>query len=234
MRSPFCRRQICILLWVALSLGAGATAAAQEAFVAGSAGVCTGAGTTGSFGVSAGYLMSKRFGLEVEFGVTPDVEREIYVPTIQNLRNIPEPFASIFPPLMIDRSGTLYSFHSNVIVPHCRAAEAANLRRRWWRGCDALGASARASGRVRASGDSRAAGHSWAAAGPGLPGITFPAIDVAHTQNHTGLSLTAGGIVDVPVTQHLAIGVDVRYQHVFLSDLSLDLARISGRVRWRF
>ncbi len=234
MRAPCWRRQIGILVWVVLSLGTGATAAAQDAFVAGSAGVCTGAGTTGSFGVSAGYLMSKHFGLEVELGVTPDVVRDIELPTIQALRDIPQPIAPIFPPLTLDRSGTLYAFHTNVIVP---LADRPKLRI----SAVAGGGVATLSEKVHVHQD----GFDFPAIPglpdipglpqvPGLPGITFPAIDATSTQSHTGLSLTAGGIVEVPVTERLAIGADVRYQHVFLSDLSLDLTRISGRVRWRF
>jgi hypothetical protein len=228
------------MLWVFLSLGAGGTAAAQEAFVAGSAGVCTGAGTSASFSVSSGYLLSKRFGFEVEFGVTPDVERDVDLPTIGPLANIPPAFASLFPRVMVNRSGTLYSFHTNVMVP---LADRPRLQ-----------ISAVAGGGV-ATLSERTHVHLDAFDLPAIPGLpdipglleipglraisgsprlAIPAIDTTREQSHTGLSLTAGGIVDVPVARHLAIGADVRYQHVFLSDVALNLTRISGRVRWRF
>src|SRR5262245_2570329 len=92
---------------VGMLIGIAGSARAQESFVAGSAGVGIGEGTSAEFTVSAGYLMSKRFGLELEFSGRPDIEFPIRpVPVIQNPLIPP-----IFPGFQIEMSGHLLSFH---------------------------------------------------------------------------------------------------------------------------
>jgi hypothetical protein len=219
-----------LLLW--LTLGCCARAAAQEAFVAGSAGAAVGSGTSGSFSVSAGYLMSRRFGLEVEFSVAPDIERDgPSILTIQRLPNVTGLIApTIFPGFQIDRSARLYSFHTDAVVP---LIEQGRIRLSSVAG----GGVATLSQRVHLQAD----GFDLPAF-PGIPGfggpsrgrISIPPVDITRHESETALSLQVGGTVDVSLNTHASVGADIRYQHVFLADQPLDLARIAGRFRWRF
>jgi hypothetical protein len=219
------------LLVLAASLAFCTPAAAQEAFVAGSAGVCAGAGTSATFSVSGGYLMSRHFGLEVEFSVTPEIEREqLPVPAIQTVPDIPGLPPTVFPGFQIDRNARLYSFHTSAIVPiveHGRVRVSAVVG----------GGPATLSERVHVHRD----GFELPTLPdipivPGLefPGLQIPTIDLTTETSKTALSLQVGGNVDASVSDRLAVGADVRYQHVFLSDAALDLVRIAARVRWRF
>ena len=70
--------------------------------------------------------------------------------------------------------------------------------------------------------------------GPGRAQISIPPVDITRDESETALSLQAGGTVDVSLGAHASVGADVRYQHVFLEDRALNLARIAGRFRWRF
>jgi opacity protein-like surface antigen len=78
---------------------------------------------------------------------------------------------------------------------------------------------------------------------PGLPTIGggLPPIfgDIAQQigslrRAETDLALTVGGGVDFQVLHGLAVGVDLRYLHLFGISQDLNLARLSGRVTYRF
>ena len=52
--------------------------------------------------------------------------------------------------------------------------------------------------------------------------------------SETALALSAGGGLDLQAWRAVAVGVDARYTHLFTDADAIDLARISGRVTWRF
>jgi opacity protein-like surface antigen len=73
--------------------------------------------------------------------------------------------------------------------------------------------------------------------GPDFPfiGIVDPPIPRIGTElSDTSLVLSAGAGIDYALTRHLGLGTSIRYQHVLSEPRSLDTARASVRVTWRF
>lgn len=62
------------------------------------------------------------------------------------------------------------------------------------------------------------------------PAIFFPDLEQAEA----GLALTLGGGVDVRLWQGLAVGGEVRWLRVLLSERDLDFAHVAARVSYRF
>jgi hypothetical protein len=196
-----------------------AVARGQTAYVSASGGVSAGdGGASPAIAVSAGYLTPKRIGFEVEFGFVADLD--FPGPDVSILATS-FPGTSIFPPIMFESSGDLFTFHTNVVFPLTSSGKlrvqaiagggAANVRihTRFIRGSIIL---------------------------EGLPEFLppFPVLPTESTVSDAALSLNLGGFIEYALTERLGAGVDARYNHVFLEREGLDFARITGRMSWRF
>jgi hypothetical protein len=196
-----------------------AVASGQTAYVSASGGVSAGdGGASPAIAVSAGYLTPKRIGFEVEFGFVADLD--FPGPDVSILATS-FPGTSIFPPIMFESSGDLFTFHTNVVFPLTSSGKlrvqaiagggAANVRihTRFIRGSIIL---------------------------EGLPEFLppFPVLPTESTVSDAALSLNLGGFIEYALTERLGAGVDARYNHVFLEREGLDFARITGRMSWRF
>ena len=198
---------------------------AQEAFVAGSAGVALGDGTSAAFDVSAGYVFTAPFGLEIEYGGRPDVDIESprlptnAFPGFTTFPGLPTVFLGI----QVDTSAHLQWFHTSALVPVVR-------RGRMRLSIVGGGGVATLSKRIHVHSDAIVLPSPF----PGFPGLTIPAIDKTSAASSTALSLQAGGVADFIVSRHAAVGAEARYQHAFISGHPLNVGRIAARVCWRF
>jgi hypothetical protein len=218
------------LLAVAVLLAATPAVAQESAgpYLIGSGGGVFGdAHTTGSLSVGFGYLTPRRVGLEVDLAWSPSVleQPDVRIATSQPIFSD----VAIFPPIELRVRSRLLTLQTNVIGvlpgsgPRLRAfVEAgggiADLQRR---------THYTASIPVLPPLDdifSR----------PGLPTVTFTTIDRDFTSTDTSLVLGAGGGFEYGIGEHMSAGTHVRYQHLFTNGEALDMARLEGRVRWKW
>lgn len=211
---------------------------AQGSYVSVAPGISAGdGGAAPSVSVSAGYVTPRRVGFEVEFSYTDRLDlRDDRFPRIQS-SPMPRSFDPlgfqdvtalglmsilIFPPIDLNTSGRLVSFHTNAV------GEIATTRR--------FRAMVSAGGGVAAL---RQRTH--LRFGPlnlplplGAPMIDIQPYESVVTTSDTGLSLGAGMTLEYRVTRSVGLGGDVRYQHVFLDPGDFDHARVGARLTWRF
>jgi hypothetical protein len=207
-------------VWLTLCCGAlPSVARGQTAYVSALGGVSAGdGGASPAVAVSAGYLTPKRIGFEVEFGFVADLD--FPSPDVSILATS-FPGTTIFPPIVFESSGDLFTFHTNVVFP---LTSSGKLR------VQAIAGGGAASVRI----------HTRFMRGSiileGLPGL-LPPIPVLPTEStvwEAALSLNLGGFIEYALTERFGAGVDARYNHVFVDREGLDFARITGRVSWRF
>jgi hypothetical protein len=193
-------------------------ARAQSAYVAGSAGSSAGdGGAAPVVSVAAGYLATRRIGLEVDFAFTPSLEFDR-----RRTTSFGQDFEFPTAPFTYEITGRLLAFHTNVVAPLTTAGKVRIT-------AIAGGGAGTLSQRIHV--------HSDSVVIPGFngfPDFVIPGRDVTVTVSDTGLSLQAGGIIEAALNRHVALGADARYIHVFISPRDLDVGRVSARLSWRF
>lgn len=169
---------------------------------------------------SAGFLTDRRIGFELEFGFTPGLDflgPDVIIQT-------ESPLLSIFPPPFFEVTGDLFTFHTNLLFQFPASGRLRVI-------AVAGGGVANLGQRVRfRRGEIVLPLSPDVAVAP----LIVPPIDIDQTISRTGLSLNAGGTIEFAWTERLGVGIDARYVHVFLDDSGLDVARVLGRMSWRF
>lgn len=203
----------------ALLLAAAAPAAAQTAqpYLIGEGGGSFGdGGSAPAVAVGFGYLTPRNVGFEIEVSYVPELD----------FGDPGLPRIAIFPPITITATGRIIGLQTNVIgiLPS---------------GGTKLRAFVLAGGGV-ADVEQRIQIQTPIFT-PVFPGSVLPdfpvLIDVAareQRQSDTNLVLSAGAGFEYGLTDHLGLGMSVRYQRVFANPRALDLARAAVRATWRF
>jgi len=219
--------------WLILVCMAGPPAAAgQTALVTAGGGISAGdGGPAGTAVAAAGYLTGRRIGFELEIGVTPGLDLPGPDVVIQGT-----PGLSIFPLPTYEITGRLVTLHTNVIF-ELPATGRLRVFAVAGGGVGSLEQRVRIQRPAAVLGVPRGLGRELQGLGLIPPSLT--AMDIRRTVSDTGLSLNGGGTVEYGLTERLGAGLDARYVHVFVNnrgflDGGLDLARITGRVSWRF
>lgn len=205
------------LVVLGLSLVVAVPAAAQTAqpYILGEVGGSFGdGGSAPAVGLGFGYLAPRNVGFEMEVSYVPDLDfGDPGIPRI-----------AIFPPVNVFSTGRIVSLQTHVvgILPG-----GGTKLRAYFTGGSGI---ADVRQRIRVE---------FPTLGPIVPGIPefpfeFGARVAENTQSETGLVLGAGAGFEYGVTEHLGLGLSVRYQRVFSDPSNLDLARVGLRATWRF
>jgi hypothetical protein len=194
-----------------------ATATAQTTYVGAMGGLAGGdGGAAGVIGASASYVTGRIIGFELDFGFSPGLDLE--GPEVSPLEVL-FPFPEIFPPITFDVSGRLLTLQTNAIF---ELPSSGKMRLTVLAG----GGVGHVERRVRI----RQGPFPLPAPSP----IELPQPDFTFNASETGLALDVGGRAEYEWTPQMAVGIDARYIHLFLNQGGMDVARVTGRVSWRF
>ncbi len=219
---------LCCLFLIASTGPVIAQQTADGPYLVGAGGGLFGEQSSGSVALGFGYMTPRRIGLEVELAWSPSI-LEPPDPQIAEFPRIVGPTGiTIFPTPEISVDSRLLTFQTNVV--------------------GVLGArDSRLSAIVEAGGgvaDVHRDAH-LKTFSPQIPSfaelltnplaqIAFATIERDVSSSQTSLVLGAGGGFEYALTDHLALGSQVRYQHIFTSGDALDHVRVEARVRWKF
>jgi len=216
---------------VLLVAGSGVPAVfAQEARVSGSFGGSFGdGGTAPVVAASAGYQFDSHVGLEVELVAIPHLnfgKRFGPVPlAMAGVISVP-PVPCPFPlcgggGFVFSTTGRALSFTTNMVGEFPTGL-------RWFRpyvfaggGVGHVARTVRESFQLLSSQARQS-------------GVALPSVIVLSPQGELDLALTTGGGVDFQLLNHLALGGEVRYLHLFGTIEGLNMTRVGARVSARF
>ena len=209
-----------LLLFACLLTAFPATTQAQtsQPYILGEVGGSFGdGGTAPAVALGLGYLTPRNIGFEFEVSYVPELDfGDPGIPRI-----------AIFPPIEIEASGRIVGLQTNIIgiLPGGDSKLRAFVV--------AGGGIADVEQRIRIRGPI------FTPVFPGVPGLPeVPVVsrvfDRDETVSETSLILSAGAGFEYGLTDHLGLGMSVRYQRLFSDPSPLDIARVAVRTTWKF
>ena len=211
-------RQVILVLTLALSAVASAGAQTTQPYIVSELGGSFGdGGSVPAVGLGFGFLTPRNLGLEIEVSYLPDLD----------FGDPGLPRIAIFPPITMHASGRIVGLHTHVVgvLP----GGGTKLR------AFVIGGGGITDVRQRIRIESPVF---FTPTFPGTvpPDFPFPfgARVFESSRSETSLVLSAGAGFEYGVTQHLGVGMAVRYQRLFSDPVGLDMARAAARVTWRF
>jgi opacity protein-like surface antigen len=174
-------------------------------------------GETVSIGVGAGYKFADRVGVEFEFAYIPDLQSvdQTTLPRVLQGRGRPVIFPPPDIPVRLTTDGRIAAFTTSFVGDFPTGVDRLRVY--------VLGGGGVASVRKDTT-------YGYEVIIQSLVGLLPPVIRVAET----GLALTTGGGVEVRLVGGLTVAADVRYLRIFGELDDEDLARVGGRLAYRF